>query len=43
MSEAINLYTNVIINAIPYGIAFSIGNMIVNAFMQAAFKGKMSI
>lgn len=39
MAEAINLFTLIVEAAIPYGIAFTVGQMIVNSFMKMAFKG----
>ena len=41
MREAIELFTMVIVSAIPYGVAFAIGQMIVNTFMSMAFGGKI--
>lgn len=43
MNDAINLYTMVVSSAIPYGVAFAVGNLIVNTFMRMAFGGKVVI
>lgn len=42
MSDAIALFTKVVECAIPYGVAFALGEMIVNTFMRMAFAGKIS-
>lgn len=42
MSDAITLYAQVVTGAIPYGIAFALGDMIVNSFMRMALGGKVS-
>lgn len=39
MTEAIALYTDVILAAVPFAVVFSIGNLIVNSFLNMAFKG----
>ncbi len=39
MEEAIKLFALVVEAAIPYGITFTLGQMIVNSFMKMAFKG----
>lgn len=39
MKEAIELFAMVVEAAIPYGVAFALGQMIVNSFMKMAFKG----
>lgn len=41
MIEAINLYTAVVQAAIPYAVAFAVGNLIVTTFMKMAFKGRV--
>lgn len=41
MLEAIKLFTLVVQEAIPYGVAFALGQMIVNSFMKMAFGGKV--
>ena len=41
MKEAIEIYTQVVTAAIPYVIAFEIGNLIVGTFMRVAFGGKL--
>lgn len=41
MKDAIALYSEVIAGAIPYAIAFEIGNLIVGTFLRAAFGGKL--
>lgn len=39
MKEAIELYAMVVASAIPFAIAFSVGNLLVNSFLNMAFKG----
>lgn len=39
MADAIALFTLIVEAAIPYGVAFSLGQMIVNSFMKMAFRG----
>lgn len=39
MAEAIKLFTMIVESAIPYGVTFAVGQMIVNSFMKMAFKG----
>ena len=41
MQEAIELFALVVTSAIPYGVAFAVGQMIVNSFMKMAFKGRI--
>lgn len=41
MQDAINLFTNIVSGAIPYGMAFALGQMVVNTFMNMAFGGKI--
>lgn len=41
MKEAIDLYAMVVQGAIPYAMAFAIGNLIVVSFLKMAFKGKV--
>lgn len=41
MLEAIKLFGMIVEAAIPYGIAFALGQMIVNSFMKMAFGGKV--
>lgn len=41
MSEAIELFTMIVVEAIPYGVAFALGQLIVNTFMSMAFGGKI--
>lgn len=41
MQEAIELFASVVSSAIPYGVAFAMGQMIVNSFMKMAFGGKI--
>lgn len=43
MIDAIALYAEVVRAAIPYGVAFAVGNLIVNTFLRMAFGGKLSI
>ena len=41
MIDGIALFVEVVKGAIPYGMAFAIGEMIVNTFMKMAFGGKI--
>lgn len=41
MTEAIAIYTEVITYALPFAIAFEVGNLIVSTFLRAAFGGKL--
>lgn len=41
MQEAIAIYTQVISHALPFAIAFEIGNLLVGTFLRAAFGGKL--
>lgn len=41
MAQAISLFALVVEAAIPYGIAFTVGQLIVNSFMKMAFKGRI--
>lgn len=41
MLEAINLFTKIVESAIPYGMTFALGQLIVNSFMKMAFGGKV--
>lgn len=41
MSDAIALFTQITAAAIPYGVAFALGQMVVNTFMRMAFGGKI--
>lgn len=41
MSDAINLYTEIVVGAIPYGMAFALGNIVVGTFMRMAFGGRI--
>lgn len=43
MSDAIALYTMIVVEAIPYGLAFAIGNLIVNTFLRMALGGRLEI
>lgn len=42
MQDAINLFVEVVKGAIPYGITFALGQLIVNTFMGMAFGGRIS-
>lgn len=42
MQDAISLFTEVVQAAIPYGITFALGQLIVNTFMGMAFGGRIS-
>lgn len=39
MQGAIDLFAQIVAAAIPYGVTFALGQMIVNSFMKMAFKG----
>ncbi len=41
MLEAIELFRMIVEAAIPYGVTFALGQMIVNSFMKMAFGGKI--
>lgn len=41
MQDAINLFALIVESAIPYAIAFSVGQLIVNSFLKMAFGGKI--
>lgn len=41
MQEAIQLFTMVVGDALPYALAFSVGNLIVTTFMKMAFGGRI--
>ena len=41
MADAIALYTQIIICAIPYGVAFAVCQLLVDSFMSMAFGGKV--
>lgn len=41
MQAAIDLFAEVVKSAIPYGVAFAMGQLIVNSFMKMAFGGKI--
>lgn len=41
MTQAIELYIMIISAALPFGIAFAIGDLLVGTFMRAAFKGRL--
>jgi hypothetical protein len=41
LSDAINLFTQIVLGAIPYGMAFALGNIVVNTFMRMAFGGRI--
>lgn len=41
MRDAIDLFSMVVQSAIPYGVAFALGQLIVDTFMRMAFGGKV--
>ena len=41
VSDAILLFTEVVKGAIPYGVVFALGQLVVNTFMRMAFGGKV--
>lgn len=41
MQDAINLFALIVESAIPYAIAFAVGQLIVNSFLKMAFGGKI--
>lgn len=40
-AEAIKIYTEMMMSAIPYAIVFEVGNLIVGTFLRVAFGGKL--
>ena len=42
MQDAISLFTEVVKGAIPFGMTFALGQLIVNTFMGMAFGGRIS-
>lgn len=42
MIDAIGLFTEVVRSAIPYGVVFALGQLVVNTFMSMAFGGRVS-
>lgn len=42
MTDAISLFTSIVTAAIPYGVVFGLGQIIVNTFMNMAFGGKIT-
>ena len=43
MTEAIELYVMVFAAALPYALAFAVGNLIVRTLLTSAFTGKLII
>lgn len=43
MADAIELYTQVVTNAIPFGLAFAVCDWIVMTFFGMAFGGRLVI
>lgn len=41
MLEAIKLFAMIVEAAIPFGVTFALGQLIVNSFMKMAFGGKV--
>ena len=41
MKEAIEIYAQVAATAVPFAVAFEIGNLIVCTFLRVAFGGKL--
>ena len=41
LSDAINLFTQIVMGAIPYGMVFALGHIVVNTFMRMAFGGRI--
>ena len=41
MADAIALFTEVVKSAIPYGVTFALGQLVVNTFMKMAFGGRV--
>lgn len=41
VKDAIDLFAMVVQGAIPYGVAFAIGQLVVDTFMRMAFGGKV--
>lgn len=42
MTEIIALFTEIVREAVPFTIAFWMGEMIVTSFLRVAFSGKLS-
>lgn len=42
MNDAIALFVEIVKGAIPYGMTFALGELIVSTFMRMAFGGKIS-
>ena len=42
MTDAISLYAQIVMGAIPYAITFAIGDLIVSSFIRMAFGGKVT-
>lgn len=42
MTDAVKLFSEIVACAIPYGVAFALGDMIVSSFMRMAFGGRVS-
>lgn len=41
MHEAIDIYVEMMSQALPFALAFEVGNLIVSTFLRAAFGGKL--
>lgn len=41
MQIGIDLYTMIVTEALPIGIAFAVGDLIVTSFLKMAFKGRV--
>lgn len=41
MQVGIDIYTMVVESALPIGIAFAVGDLIVTSFLKMAFKGRV--
>lgn len=41
MQDAIDLFAQIVTAAIPYGVTFALGDLIVCSFMKMAFKGRV--
>lgn len=43
MQEAINLFSEVVVAAMPYAVVFAVGQRLVTLFLGMAFKGTIEL
>lgn len=41
MQDAIEIYTAIVLAAVPFAVTFEVGNLIVGTFLRTAFGGKL--